>query len=85
MCYSCHAAPKDTVHRELSVGCAQCHAREAWKPATSSTRLLAAAVLDRCESCHNAPTDTPAPPDPGQLQSSATSTDRLEAGDLRPR
>jgi hypothetical protein len=56
-CASCHAAPKDTVHRDVKVECSQCHQSTAWKPAHFDHKLLATAVLDRCESCHNAPTD----------------------------
>lgn len=56
-CTSCHAAPKDTVHRDLKVECGQCHRSTAWKPAHFDHALLAKAALDRCESCHNAPTD----------------------------
>ena len=56
-CSSCHAVPKDTVHRDLKVECGQCHQSKAWKPAHFDHTLLASAALDRCESCHNAPTD----------------------------
>ena len=57
LCSSCHAAPKDTVHRDLKAECGQCHGDKAWKPARFDHNLLARAVLDRCESCHNAPND----------------------------
>ncbi|CAD5372783.1 MULTIHEME_CYTC domain-containing protein [Rubrivivax sp. A210] len=56
-CSSCHAAPKDTVHRDLKVECSQCHESKAWKPAHFDHALLAKAALDQCQSCHNAPTD----------------------------
>ena len=56
-CSSCHAAPRDTVHRGLKVECSKCHESKAWKPAHFDHALLAKAELDRCESCHNAPTD----------------------------
>lgn len=56
-CSSCHAAPRDTVHRDLKAECSQCHDSKAWKPAHFDHKLLAPAVFDRCESCHNAPTD----------------------------
>ena len=56
-CASCHAAPKDTVHRGLKVECSKCHGNDAWKPAQFEHALLAPAELDRCETCHNAPTD----------------------------
>ena len=32
-CSSCHAAPRDTVHRGLTAECGQCHLNKAWKPA----------------------------------------------------
>lgn len=56
-CSACHAAPKDTVHRDLKVQCSQCHKTQGWKPAQFKHDLLAPAVLDRCEACHKAPTD----------------------------
>jgi hypothetical protein len=56
-CASCHAAPKDTVHRDLRMECSTCHESQAWKPAHFDHALLAKAELDRCESCHSAPTD----------------------------
>ena len=56
-CSSCHAPPKDTVHRDLKVECSKCHQDNAWTPAHFVHALLAKAELDRCESCHNAPAD----------------------------
>lgn len=56
-CASCHAAPRDTVHRDLKVECGECHQDRAWKPAHFDHAVLAQAALDRCEGCHNAPTD----------------------------
>ena len=54
-CSSCHAAPKDTVHRDLKVECGQCHQSKAWKPATLDHDKYF--VLDRdheatCDTCH---------------------------------
>jgi hypothetical protein len=57
-CETCHAAPTDNVHRDLSVSCGQCHTLERWKPATFDHALLAKSVLERCEGCHKAPTDS---------------------------
>lgn len=57
-CETCHAKPGDNVHRDLSVGCVQCHSAQHWKPATFDHALLAKAVLARCEGCHQAPTDS---------------------------
>ncbi len=56
-CASCHAAPKDTVHRDLELECSTCHGSQAWKPAHFDHALLAKAELQRCESCHSAPAD----------------------------
>lgn len=56
-CASCHAPPKDNVHRDVKVECSQCHRRDAWTPAHFEHGLLAGAVLERCEGCHNPPTD----------------------------
>jgi len=56
-CMSCHAAPRDSVHRELKAECSQCHGTQAWKPAQFDHALLEKAVLARCATCHNAPTD----------------------------
>jgi hypothetical protein len=54
-CETCHAAPRNAMHKNLSVGCAQCHQAEAWKPATFDHAKLF--VLDRnhnaaCATCH---------------------------------
>jgi hypothetical protein len=74
-CSSCHAAPKDTVHRDVKVECSQCHRSDAWTPAQFDHALLAKAVLDRCESCHGAPTDRLH----RQIQGSCYSCHRTEA------
>ncbi len=54
-CASCHSAPKNSLHSNLTVGCSQCHSSEAWKPATFDHAKLF--VLDRdhkvsCVTCH---------------------------------
>lgn len=54
-CASCHAAPKDTMHRNLKGECSQCHKPQAWKPATFDHDKYF--VLDRdhdasCVTCH---------------------------------
>lgn len=54
-CSSCHAAPKDSVHRGLKLECSKCHESKAWKPATFDHDKYF--VLDRdheatCETCH---------------------------------
>jgi hypothetical protein len=57
-CETCHAAPANDIHRDLAVGCGQCHTGEAWKPATFEHARLAPAVRESCQSCHTAPVDT---------------------------
>ena len=54
-CSSCHVPPRDTMHRDPLINCAQCHDNKAWKPASfdHSTHF----VLDRdhqapCATCH---------------------------------
>ena len=54
-CSSCHAAPKDTMHRDVKVECSTCHESRVWKPATFEHSTFF--VLDRdhqapCETCH---------------------------------
>jgi Class III cytochrome C family len=54
-CSSCHAAPQDSLHRNLKAECSQCHQSKAWKPATLDHSKLF--VLDRdhnasCSTCH---------------------------------
>ena len=56
-CETCHAAPKDEMHRALTVSCVHCHTPEAWKPANFQHSALASDVLARCEACHKAPND----------------------------
>ena len=66
---SCHAAPKDTVHRDLKHRMRQVPRQQGLEAgALRPQALLAPAELDRCESCHNAPDRPTASPDPGQLQ-----------------
>jgi hypothetical protein len=57
-CDSCHAAPGNAMHRSLSVGCAQCHKTDGWKPASFDHAALPQAELNRCEACHKAPADS---------------------------
>lgn len=56
-CESCHAKPADPMHKELTVGCAQCHSTQRWKPATFDHALLTQAQQARCDGCHKAPAD----------------------------
>jgi hypothetical protein len=57
-CDSCHAAPKNELHKSLTVGCDRCHKTEAWKPASFDHATLTQAELARCEGCHKPPGDT---------------------------
>ena len=57
-CDICHAAPTNDIHRNLTIGCEQCHKSDAWKPARFDHAALSTAELARCETCHKAPTDT---------------------------
>jgi hypothetical protein len=57
-CSTCHVAPKDVLHRDLTAGCAQCHKPSAWKPVAFDHALLAKPVLEKCETCHRAPGNT---------------------------
>lgn len=54
-CQTCHRAPGDPLHRQLTGRCSQCHSVQGWKPATfDHDRYFA---LDgehkaRCVTCH---------------------------------
>ena len=54
-CQSCHKAPTDTLHQQISGNCAQCHSQTRWTPATFDHDKYF--VLDRdhttrCVTCH---------------------------------
>jgi hypothetical protein len=54
-CQTCHTAPLNRVHSEITGNCAQCHSLNAWKPATLDHNKFF--VLDRnhnatCVTCH---------------------------------
>jgi hypothetical protein len=54
-CDTCHAAPKNDLHKALSVGCDQCHKTEAWKPATLAHDKFFPLDKDHnatCVTCH---------------------------------
>jgi hypothetical protein len=57
-CEGCHAAPANDIHRDLTMGCAQCHKAEAWKPAGFDHASLSAAAREHCETCHRPPADS---------------------------
>ncbi|MFZ3083694.1 cytochrome c3 family protein [Rhodoferax ferrireducens] len=55
-CQSCHQAPTDKLHGQITGNCNQCHSQQAWKPATFEHDKLF--LLDRdhaasCETCHS--------------------------------
>jgi hypothetical protein len=52
ICEDCHAAPVDTTHRDLTVGCARCHRADGWKPADFDHAALASIEQQHCEGCH---------------------------------
>ena len=54
-CETCHAAPTDSLHRQIKGNCKQCHSQQHWKPATFDHDKLF--LLDRdhdtkCVTCH---------------------------------
>jgi hypothetical protein len=54
-CESCHKAPGDSLHRQITGNCKQCHNQQAWKPAAFEHDKLF--LLDRdhnvsCVTCH---------------------------------
>jgi hypothetical protein len=56
-CVACHARPADRIHKDLTIGCAQCHSAQRWKPATFDHALLTKAQQAGCDGCHKAPAD----------------------------
>jgi hypothetical protein len=54
-CQDCHKSPADTLHKQISGNCGQCHTQEKWTPATFDHNRLF--PLDRdhntsCATCH---------------------------------
>ena len=54
-CQSCHKAPADTLHKQITGNCAQCHTPQKWTPATFDHDKYF--VLDKdhtatCATCH---------------------------------
>jgi hypothetical protein len=54
-CHTCHKAPADELHRQMSGNCGQCHAQDRWTPASFDHDKFF--VLDRdhnakCATCH---------------------------------
>jgi len=54
-CQSCHKAPVDPLHEQLSGTCSQCHSQEKWTPATFDHDKYFELDRDhttRCVTCH---------------------------------
>ena len=54
-CEKCHTPPQDSLHKEMTKNCNQCHGMEKWKPATlDHTRLFSfdRHHPDKCTDCH---------------------------------
>ena len=54
-CEACHQAPTDTLHKQLTGNCAQCHKLPAWKPATFDHNKYFPLDKDHnatCVTCH---------------------------------
>jgi len=54
-CESCHKAPTDSLHRQITGNCKQCHSQERWKPATFDHDKLFLLDSDHntaCVTCH---------------------------------
>lgn len=54
-CQDCHTSPADTLHRQISGNCAQCHSQEKWLPATFDHARLFEFDRDhttQCVTCH---------------------------------
>lgn len=54
-CQDCHKSPNDTLHKQISGNCGQCHTQEKWTPATFDHNKFF--PLDRdhntsCVTCH---------------------------------
>jgi hypothetical protein len=68
LCGSCHAAPPDEAHRDLTVGCARCHRPDRWKPADFDHAALAPIEQKHCQGCHRPPADNLHRPIAGDCQ-----------------
>ncbi|MBF0611041.1 MAG: class III cytochrome C family protein [Magnetococcales bacterium] len=59
-CTICHQRPGDSLHRQASERCNQCHGMNKWKPAQFNHDLLSLDQRGQCANCHKtkAPADT---------------------------
>ncbi len=54
-CQGCHKSPTDSLHRQISGNCSQCHSQDMWVPATFDHDKYFALDRDhntRCVTCH---------------------------------
>ena len=54
-CQTCHTSPADTLHKQITGNCSQCHSQERWTPATFNHDkyfLLDEDHNARCVTCH---------------------------------
>lgn len=54
-CQTCHESPPDTLHKQITGNCSQCHSQERWVPATFDHDKYFALDRDhdtRCVTCH---------------------------------
>jgi len=55
LCQDCHKTPTDSLHRQITGNCSQCHNQEKWLPATFDHNKYFALDRDhtsRCVTCH---------------------------------
>jgi hypothetical protein len=55
LCHTCHESPTDSLHRQMSGDCGQCHSPTAWAPATFDHNKFFELDRDhntRCATCH---------------------------------
>jgi hypothetical protein len=54
-CQSCHKSPTDSLHRQITDNCSQCHSQQKWTPATFDHDKYFALDRDhdtKCATCH---------------------------------
>jgi hypothetical protein len=55
LCHECHKSPTDSLHRQVTGNCGQCHSQDKWMPATFDHDKHFALDRDhnvRCVTCH---------------------------------
>lgn len=57
-CVSCHSAPVDSLHQQVSFECGNCHTTAGWKSsATFNHDMIKGADKNNCIACHQSPSD----------------------------